>query len=245
MRRARRAEPGPRTTAAVETLRGETVLGTDSRRERKKRALRARIYEAATHLFIEKGYEETTIDEITDAADVGRATFFNHYPSKEAILHEIAREAIAYARRTFDREFHRKPAPIADKITRSLQDFARVVERNPKYYQNVFLDVMRSQAGFAGANRDTGDHLIDALAEHLRAEQRSGELDPGCDPAQLAEMLTGVYMYTILSGIHHGLAYSLVERMRTAVEIFLRGCAAGRTRRPRAGTAGRSRRRRR
>ena len=150
---------------------------------------------------MEKGYEETTIDEITDVADVGRATFFNYYPSKEAILHEIAREAIAYARRIFDREFRRKSGSVSDKITRSLQRFARIVERNPKYYQNVFLDVMRSQAGFAGANRGARDHLVDVLAEHLRGEQRRSELDPNSDPVQLAEMLTGVYMYTILSGM--------------------------------------------
>lgn len=213
-----------------------TLEVVDSRRERKKRALRAQIHRAAVGLFMDKGYEETTISEIAEAADVGRATFFNHYPSKEAILHEIGREAIEYAQRIFDREFRRKSGPAADKIRRSLQRFARVVERNPKYYQSVFLDVMRSQAGFAGRNANTNDHLIDALAAHLRAEQRRGELDSSLDAEQLAEMLTGIYMYTILSGIRRGLGGSLVERMARAVDVFLRGCLpvaapAGRTRR--------------
>ena len=232
MSRRRSTPPiAPYTVAvreATEVKRGvappRSLLAFDSRRERKKRALRAQIHRAATALFMEQGYEDTTIDEIAESADIGRATFFNHYPSKEAILHEIAREAIEYAQRIFDREFGRKSGPVADKITRSLERFARIVERNPKYYQNVFLDVMRSQAGFAGPNRETRDHLVDVLAEHLRAEQRKGELNPSLDPTQLAEMLTGVYMYTILSGIRHGLAYSLVERMKKAVAIFLGGC---------------------
>jgi AcrR family transcriptional regulator len=195
-----------------------------SRRERKKRALRAKIYQAAVALFIDKGYEETTIDEIAEAADVGRATFFNHYPSKEAILHELGCEAVAYARRTFDREFRNKSRSAEQKIRASLQRFGRIVERNPKYYQSVFLDVMRSQVGFAGPDQGPAGSLIDVLEDHLRAEQRRGGIAGSLDAAQLAEMLTGIYMYTLLNGLRRGVSYSLVDRMAKATEIFLRGC---------------------
>ena len=203
----------------------------ESRRERKKRASRARIYEAAVDRFMAVGYEAATIDEIAEAADISRATFFNYYPSKEAILRELANEAVEYAKRIFDREF-RKSAPVEKKIKSCLQRFARVVERNPKYYDSVFLDVMRSQAGFAGPSSHGPDNLIGVLEGHLRAEQTRGELDAELNPAQLAEMLTGIYMYTILNGILRGLPDSLVERMNKAVEIFLRGCLPRPTNRP-------------
>lgn len=215
-----------RPSAAARTVPTAPSPVPASRRERKKRALRAKIYQAAVGLFIDKGYEETTIDEVAEAADIGRATFFNHYPSKEAILHELGREAAAYARRTFDREFRAKSGPVERKIRASLQRFARIVERNPKYYQSVFLDVMRSQVGFAGPDEGPAGGLIDALEDHLRAEQRRGELDGTLDAGQLAEMLTGIYMYTLLNGIRRGVSYSLVDRMAKATEIFLRGCRA-------------------
>ena len=63
---------------------------TLSRRERKKLQTRQRLLEAALSLFHEKGYSATTVEEIASKADVAKGTFFNHFPSKEALLHELA-----------------------------------------------------------------------------------------------------------------------------------------------------------
>ena len=41
---------------------------------------------AALRLFADKGFAETTVEDITNAADVGKGTFFNYFPSKEHIL---------------------------------------------------------------------------------------------------------------------------------------------------------------
>lgn len=49
-------------------------------------ATRRRIAETALDLFQRQGYAETTIDQIADAADIGRRTIFRHFPTKEAIL---------------------------------------------------------------------------------------------------------------------------------------------------------------
>jgi AcrR family transcriptional regulator len=61
-----------------------------SRRERKKLETRQGLLEAALVLFREKGYDETTVEEITARADVAKGTFFNYFPSKEALLGELA-----------------------------------------------------------------------------------------------------------------------------------------------------------
>jgi AcrR family transcriptional regulator len=60
-----------------------------SRRERKKQETRQGLLEAALALFRESGYDETTVEEITDRADVAKGTFFNYFPSKEALLSEL------------------------------------------------------------------------------------------------------------------------------------------------------------
>jgi AcrR family transcriptional regulator len=63
---------------------GETV--PDGRRERKKSRTRQDLVEAATHLFAAQGYSNTTIEQITDLADVSARTFFRHFASKEEVL---------------------------------------------------------------------------------------------------------------------------------------------------------------
>src|SRR5215510_8797291 len=57
-----------------------------SRRERRSAELRERLFRSALELFASKGYAETTVEDITEAADVGKGTFFNYFPSKEHIL---------------------------------------------------------------------------------------------------------------------------------------------------------------
>jgi AcrR family transcriptional regulator len=71
------------------------------RRSRKRLATRQAISDVATRLFVERGFDHVTVDEIAAAADVGRMTVFNHFPRKEDMFfdrdeegREILREAL-------------------------------------------------------------------------------------------------------------------------------------------------------
>jgi AcrR family transcriptional regulator len=55
-------------------------------RARKKAATKQSIQEHALRLFVEKGYDATTVDEIADAAGVSHMTFFRYFPRKEAVV---------------------------------------------------------------------------------------------------------------------------------------------------------------
>jgi AcrR family transcriptional regulator len=61
----------------------ERLLG---RRERKKQQTREALEATAWRLFQRKGYDDTTIEDITDAVDVSTRTFFRYFDSKEAVL---------------------------------------------------------------------------------------------------------------------------------------------------------------
>jgi AcrR family transcriptional regulator len=75
------------------------------RRSRKRLATRQGISDAATRLFIERGFDQVTVDEIAAAADVGRMTVFNHFPRKEDMFFdrdEEGREMLRQALRQRD-----------------------------------------------------------------------------------------------------------------------------------------------
>src|SRR5260370_8220596 len=79
-----------------------------SRRQRHSAEIRERLFRAALELFAQKGFVETTVEDITEAADVGKGTFFNYFPSKDHILLAFGQmqlskleAAIHIARRTY------------------------------------------------------------------------------------------------------------------------------------------------
>ncbi|MDF0489934.1 TetR family transcriptional regulator [Sphingomonas sp. H39-1-10] len=55
-------------------------------RERKRRETHRRIADAGVSLFIEKGFDGTTVEEIATAAGISRRTFFHYFDSKDDIL---------------------------------------------------------------------------------------------------------------------------------------------------------------
>src|ERR1700760_2267707 len=71
----------------------------DDRRTRKRLATRQSISDAATRLFMERGFDAVTIDDIAAVADVGRMTVFNHFPRKEDMFFDREEEiqALAFA----------------------------------------------------------------------------------------------------------------------------------------------------
>lgn len=64
----------------------ENAAALSDRRKRRSNETRERLFRSALQLFAEKGFAETTVEDITEAADVGKGTFFNYFPSKDHIL---------------------------------------------------------------------------------------------------------------------------------------------------------------
>src|SRR5205823_10463223 len=55
-------------------------------RERTRRAVRGELAQLAVNLFVEKGYDETTIDDLAAAAGMSKRTFFRYFASKEELV---------------------------------------------------------------------------------------------------------------------------------------------------------------
>ena len=55
-------------------------------RERKKIKLRRSVQSEALRLFAEQGYEDTTVEQIADAADISTTTFYRYFPTKEDVV---------------------------------------------------------------------------------------------------------------------------------------------------------------
>ena len=74
---------------------------TEGLRERKKRATRQLISNTATKLFMDRGFEQVTVDDVAAAANVSKMTVFNYFSRKEDLffdrsdeVHDLLRQAL-------------------------------------------------------------------------------------------------------------------------------------------------------
>jgi AcrR family transcriptional regulator len=85
------------------------------RQERRKAATRERILSAAQRLFAEHGYAETSVEDISVAADVAIRTIYLHFPSKAAIM-------LAYFDGWLDAFIHAiRECPLDEPVVDSVQ----------------------------------------------------------------------------------------------------------------------------
>jgi TetR/AcrR family transcriptional regulator, cholesterol catabolism regulator len=191
-------------------------------RERKKARLRQQIVETALHLFRQRGYENTRIDDIVQTLEISQPTFFRYFPSKDAVLREVGRRAFARQAESLKSELSVK-ATTQQRLRRFYETLGNVTEVGRPLWQAVILagamDPVRSPE-LRGAEAATVSLLRQIIAEG----QKNGEITRDFPVVHLAEFMEGLFNTVVrqwavdLTGPH-----KLTERVRNAVEFFLRG----------------------
>jgi AcrR family transcriptional regulator len=164
-------------------------VAIEGRRERKKRELRSRIYETARQLFLERGFEATTVAEIARAADVAEGTFFNHFPSKQAVLAEISREVAVHLQGMLDEQLAR-PVSVPERIQGFAERVASELSGARTLARDVILELMRTSARPGEAYPYlVGVH--EPFRRVLRDGQQRGEVRGDFAADFLAELVVG------------------------------------------------------
>ena len=143
-------------------------------RERKKAKLRQEIVKTSQRLFLERGYENTRIDDIVNVLDVSQPTFFRYFPSKDAVLREIGRRAFARQAEILRTELSSK-ASTGERLRRFFESLAKITEEGRPLWQAVILagamDPVRSPE-----LREPEEAAVDLLREILAQGQERGDI---------------------------------------------------------------------
>jgi AcrR family transcriptional regulator len=205
-----------------EIMKGQSPV--PGRRERNKLRIRNRIYDTALELFARQGYDKTTVDEITEAADVARGTFFNHFQRKE--------DLIAYWGESRRELLHRELAAEAltpgkestrHALLRCMSILARISLRDAD--QTKALLTAWVKAGFPLHEQP---YMGETFAEFVEAGQRRGEVAPGVDARLVGFVLRDVYLGALFRWARSEADVDLEAELRTVCETVLDGVLAHR-----------------
>ena len=182
-----------RTPSAVRHRRNRSSAPSHSnRRERRRLETREKLYRAALDLFGKRGFLETTVEDITEAADVGKGTFFNYFPTKEHILAAYGGERIAAVERARERA-RATSGSVLDVLGELATDSAGQSHENPAVLRAIYA----AHASCAPVRAElqkrmhTSRHI---LAEIISLAQKRGEMRRDIEPVELARLIQTVVM---------------------------------------------------
>ena len=124
---------------------------TRDRHARRREATRAKLLEAAKTLFARQGVDNTRIQEITEEADVGFGSFYNHFENKDAIAEAVLVETVAAQGAHIDALTSQFEDP-AEVISVAHRNFVRRAGTDPEWAWllvrlNVTHDIMLAALG--------------------------------------------------------------------------------------------------
>jgi AcrR family transcriptional regulator len=176
-----------------------------SRRERKKEETRHRIFHAAVDLFRHKGFEQTTVDDITEKADVARGTFFNYFPRKDAVLAFLSESRLTELEEDAG-ALLAQPRPAREKILDLLSDAASAYAEDRELSRYVLVELMR--LAFSPAN-EVMARWHEQIVRLVVQGQETGDLRRDLDPVRCEELLQAVYYATLYQWVCEGPAPGL------------------------------------
>jgi AcrR family transcriptional regulator len=189
---------------------------------------RASVLEAARELFAARGLHEVTMAEVAEAAGVARATVFNQFGSKHALVDAISAEVLAGYVMLLDRALAERNAPTPVLIRTLFETMGRGIEDNERFYRAIFREIAKVSLGLdeGGDVQRMRITALDRLQQlHTRGQAR-GDLVRDRRPEDMASAFDALVFGTIVHWLYEAHGEALHARMLRAAEILLGGCAS-------------------
>ncbi len=195
------------------------------RRERKKQQTRTRLMDAALALFRQHGYEATTIEQITERADVAKGTFFNYFETKESILPALAEHQLEQLGQSLLPE-KGAPASAVERIKMAICRIAEATLSDPVFTQRLFgARPCKHAESHAEPHRGPAQAVTSLLAEQVRQAQETGEIRPELDPVNVGGFLRAILFNQMMMWHHGHRPAPLPELLGKAVDLLMEGVA--------------------
>jgi AcrR family transcriptional regulator len=161
-------------------------------RERKKRATREALIEAALELFSTQGFDNTSVDQIADRVDVSARTFHRYFPAKEHVLFADTAARMELVATLLDADDGTRP--VLDVLRDTAMELASVLAVDPRR-QKLRFRVIEGNDRLRAHNLRASEEIADLFAAHAADRLELGRGD------RLPRLL-GTWTYGVLRTAH-------------------------------------------
>ena len=196
-----------------------------SLREKKKIETKNKIFEVAGRLFKEKGFESTSIDEITEEAGIGKGTFFNYFPTKEALLLYFGEQRDELIYSLIENELATS-CSTKDKIKNLLAFLAEHYEKDKELTKLMVLEYIK-YIKFTGLKSDEEKkrqyRLIQIISDILEEGVKEGDIKSTINVKKATETLIAIYFFTLMSWLKPESDYSFSSDISEKIDLVFEG----------------------
>ncbi len=196
-----------------------------SRKEREFLAHREEILLAAQKLFAAKGFFQTTMSEIAQAAEFGTGTLYKYFKSKEDLYFTLIDEKTNEINNLVKAELLRN-IPTIDRIKNLLKMELEFIEQNNDFFRIYISENSRFEWSikdeFGKKIHEKMVAYIHLLSNVFKQGMEAGELN-SMDPLDLAHAFEGIVHSFIFEWLISQESYPLVSKAEVILKIFLEG----------------------
>ena len=185
--------------------------GPGSRVQRRVARTKAAIEDAFVQLVLERGYDQVTVEDITDRADLARATFYAHYPNNEAVQFSV------FNRLTADLVQRLAAGPWNVVHRDTIQAAYKQAAEMPDLYRACLSDARTRQAHLSILSRYVEQNFRDRLA--ARGEQ------PRVPVPVMARAFVGAHVAILEAWLAGELDGDVEELARMTLDLLICGTA--------------------
>lgn len=196
-----------------------------SLREKKKIETKNRIFEVSGKLFKTKGFENTTIDEVTKEAGIAKGTFFNYFPTKEALIFYFAEQKAELIYDLTENEAI-EHLPTKERIKKLLVALAESYEKDKDLTKLLFFEYRRYiERSRPVLDKERSPHyrLTKVLLDILQEGIEKRDVKESIEIAMAAETINAVYFHTLMVWLKSENDISFSRDISAKIDLLFEG----------------------
>lgn len=197
-------------------------MNNNTRFAKRKAATKQKIYETAVNLFTKNGYDETSIEEICEKADIAKRTFFNHFPTKAAVLAYLSEKRLTFLNESITHTLS-KSDNAAQKLLTIINVLGQLNEEERE------ITGLALAQFFKTGSQDLSPELFNQYTFRMELiglideGKGSGLFRSDIDSGTAADIVIGVYFSTLFQWTSTKLEKPLTSELSQRIQIILQG----------------------
>ena len=187
----------------------------------RKAQTRRKLIQSAKHLFDEHGFDAVSVDQIVKKANVAKGTFYQYYETKLDVLSDVVRDigADKFKAALEEVEAGKSALEILDRFIYAQCEW---FEANAKVAEALLMASLKTVGHDL---KEEHRHSRVFLTKLMRLAQQQGRVRDELDPRQIAKVIGGALVISVLAWCQNPKSGQLKPTMKQSLDIIINGVA--------------------